>query len=106
VTIYAAELTVYYQEETRDVERVEASGDVRITQGNRVATGQKGTFYREEGRVVLTGSARVHQGEDFVEGDEITVLLGEEKSIVQSRQGSRVNATFHPRQEPRQEEKR
>ena len=41
----------------------EAEGDVRIVQGARVATGQKGVLYREEGRVVLTGAARVHQGE-------------------------------------------
>lgn len=97
VTIYAAELILFYQKGSKEVERIEADGDVRIVQGARVATGRKGVFYREEGRVVLTGDARVHQGADFVEGDEITVLLGEEKSIVQGREGSRVNAVFHPK---------
>jgi len=99
VSIYADRLTLFYGGENREIERVEADGDVRIVQGNRVATGQKGTLYRAEGRVVLTGSARVHQGEDFVEGDEIIVLLNEEKSIVQGREGGRVNAVFHPKEE-------
>lgn len=97
VVIYAQEMDVFYQEGTREVERVEALRDVRIVQGPKVATGQKGIFYRAEGRLVLTGSPRVHQGEDFVEGDEVTVFIGEERSVVSSEGGSRVNAVFHPK---------
>lgn len=100
VVIYAQQMDVLYQEETREVERVEAFRDVRIVQGTKVATGDKGVFYRAEGRLVLTGSPRVHQGEDFVEGDEVTVFLNEERSIVSSEGGSRVNAVFHPKESP------
>jgi lipopolysaccharide export system protein LptA len=99
VVIYAAVLTLFYLEGSQDVDRIEADRDVRIVQGARVATGDKGVFYRADGRVVLTGNARVNQGADFVEGDVITVLLGEEKSIVQGREGSRVTAVFHPKEE-------
>jgi lipopolysaccharide export system protein LptA len=101
VTIYAQELTLILAEVDREVERIEAVGDVRIVQGERIATGQQGVFYRGEGRIVLSGSPRVHQGEDFIEGDEITVFLNSEKSIVKSREGTRVNAIFHPRGESR-----
>lgn len=101
VVIYAAALTLFYLEGSQEVDRIEAAGEVRIVQGDRVATGDKGVFYRADGRVVLTGNARVHQGADFVEGDVITVLLGEEKSIVQGKEGSRVNAVFHPKEEQR-----
>lgn len=98
MTIYADEVAIFYQEGSQEVDTIEATGGVRIVQGEKVATGQKGTFHRLEGRVVLSGGARVKQGEDFIEGEEITVLLGEEKSIVQSREGSRVNAIFHPKE--------
>lgn len=101
VVIYAAALTLFYLEGSQEVDRIEADGEVRIVQGDRVATADKGVFYRADGRVVLTGNARVHQGTDFVEGEVITVLLGEEKSIVQGREGSRVNAVFHPKEEPK-----
>lgn len=101
VVIYAAALTLFYLEGSQEVDRIEAAGEVRIVQGDRVATGDKGIFYRADGRVVLTGNARVHQGTDFVEGEVITVLLGEEKSIVQGKEGSRVNAVFHPKEEQR-----
>lgn len=98
VVIYAQEIALFTETESREVERVEALGDVRIIQGTRIATGQKGVFYRLEGRFVLTGSPRIHQGDDFIEGDEITVFLDEERSIVRSGDGSRVNAIFHPRE--------
>jgi lipopolysaccharide export system protein LptA len=99
VVIYADTMIVFYRAEDREVQRVEALRNVRIVQGSKVATGQKGIYYRNRGRIVLTGSPRVHQGEDFVEGDEITVFLDEEKSIVSSEGSSRVNAVFHPKEQ-------
>jgi len=97
VVIYAGELVLVYAEKGGEIDRIEASGSVRIVQGNRVATGQKASFFNKERKIVLTGSPRVYQGNDFLEGDEIIVLLDEGKSIVKSDQGSRVNAVFHPK---------
>ncbi len=99
VVIYAGELVLIYPESGRDIDRIEASGSVRIVQGNRVATGEKASFFNKERKIVLTGSPRVYQGDDFLEGDEIIVLLDEQKSIVKSDHGSRVNAVFHPKGE-------
>lgn len=99
VAIYAKELVLVYPDSGRDIDRIEASGGVRIVQGNRVATGEKATFFNRERKVVLTGSPRVYQGDDFLEGDEIIVLLDQQKSIVKSEHGSRVNAIFHPKGE-------
>jgi lipopolysaccharide export system protein LptA len=96
LTIYARNLEIFYGPENHEVERAEAHGDVRVVQGDRVATGQQGTFFRKEGKIVLTGSPRVHQGQDFVEGDEITVFLNEDRSIVKGGGDSRVNAVFNP----------
>ena len=97
VTLYAREMTVFLQPKGEDIEKIEAVGDVRIVQGERVATGQKGIYLSQEGRVVLTGSPQVHRGADVVTGDEITVFLNEQKSIVKSAEGSRVKAVFHPK---------
>ncbi len=99
LTIYARSIDLFYGPDNHDIDRVEAHGDVRVVQGGRVATGQQGIFFRKEGRIVLTGSPRVHQGQDFVEGDEITVFLNEERSIVKGGGGSRVNAVFTPKGE-------
>lgn len=101
VVIYAQQLTVFYKQGKGDgtqIDHVVAEKDVRIVQGAKVATGQKAVFYESEGRIVLTGSPKVHQGEDFVEGDEITVFLNQDRSIVKSEGNSRVNAVFHPKE--------
>ena len=99
VTIYADEVDIYYQAGTRDVEKVVALKDVRIVQGERVATGDKAIFYHQQGKVVLSGDPKVHQGQDFVQGDEITVFLDDERSVVTAKEGARVNAVFHPQGE-------
>lgn len=98
-TLYAREVTIVYAEGRREIDQVEAVGDVRILQGSRVATGERAVLYNREGRIVLTGAARVHQGQDFIQGDEITVFLNEDRSVVSGQQGSRVNAVIHPQKE-------
>lgn len=96
LSLYADQVELFYQGEKRDIERLEAHGDVRIVQGDRVATAGKAVFYNKEKRIVLTESPAVHQGNDSISGDEITFYLDEEKSVVNSREGSRINAVFHP----------
>lgn len=98
-TLYAREVIIIYTEGRREIDQVEANGEVRILQGARLATGDKAILYNREGRIVLKGTAKVHQGQDFIQGDEITVYLNEDRSVVSGQQGSRVNAVIHPKKE-------
>lgn len=101
VTLYAREMRVFLQPQGQEIERIEALGEVRIVQGEKVATADKGVLENREGKIILTGAPKVHQGKDFVTGDEITLYLHEEKSAVRSLGESRVRATFHPKTEAR-----
>ena len=100
VTLYAHEVLVTYLqgkgEGKGDIEEIIATGEVRIIQNERIATAARATLYQKEGKIVLNGSARLLQGKDSVEGEEITVLINEEKSIIKAQPGGRVNAIFHP----------
>ena len=96
VTLYAHEVLVTYLQGKGDIEEIIASGEVRIIQNDRIATAARATLYQKEGKIVLTGSARLLQGKDSIEGEEITVLINEEKSIIKAQQGGRVQAIFHP----------
>lgn len=95
VTLYAREMLVILQEKAQEIDRIEAYGDVRIVQGERVATAQKGVYLNREGQIVLSGSPQVHQGKDVVTGEEIIVYLNEDRSEVKGR----VKATFRPKGE-------
>ena len=102
VTLYAHEVLVTYLQGKGDIEKIIASGEVRIIQNERIATAERATLFQKEGKILLTGSARLLQGKDSIEGEEITVLINEEKSIIKAQQGGRVQAIFHPN-EPRGE---
>ena len=99
ITISGDRLTIHYPPEGGDVEQIVAEGNVRIVQGERVATGQRGEYFRAEERVVLTGSPRVSEGANSVQGHEITLFLRENRSVVKGGADGRVNAVFQPQGE-------
>jgi lipopolysaccharide export system protein LptA len=99
ITISGDRLTIHYLPEGGDVERIVAEGNVRIVQGERVATGQRGEYFRAEERVLLSGKPRVSEGANLVEGHEITLFLRENRSVVKAGADGRVNAVFQPQAE-------
>jgi lipopolysaccharide export system protein LptA len=123
-TIQCQKLTVYYEEKgkepaqkesvkaekTKDplqnqsmkIDKIIAKGDVRITRANGgLATAEEATYYWDDERVVLTGKPVVQQGDDLVEGSVVTLLLKENKSLVEGSQDTRVRAVITPRSEKR-----
>jgi len=78
------------------IQKIVASGKVHIqrAQGGE-ATADQAVYYDQEEKIVLTGKPVVKQGEDFVEGDRITILLKENRSIVESSGDSKVKAVIH-----------
>jgi lipopolysaccharide export system protein LptA len=77
------------------VDHIVMEGNVRITQGDRVATSDVATFYRGENKVILTGHPRAIKNQDVITGDRIIYFLDSGKSIVESGPSGRVQATLH-----------
>jgi len=95
MTIYADKMTLLFSEDDREkIDRVEIDGRLRIVQEDRIATADHGVFYNNEGRILLSGNAEVHQGSNRIVGDEIEYFLDEARSVVKSQPDSRVNAVF------------
>ena len=101
MTIHADLAQVYYdkKEEGNEVREIVALGNVKIQQGDQVATGQKAVFLNGEQKVILTGNPRVWQGKDVVSGEKITFLLEEDKSIVEGAPDRRVEVILYPKGE-------
>ncbi len=89
--IFADRLTALYEKDGKDVERILAEGNVRITQDEKVATSREAVFENITRRIVLTGDPHLWQGKDELHGEVITVLLDEDRVIVQQARG-----TFSP----------
>ncbi|HXZ38086.1 MAG TPA: lipopolysaccharide transport periplasmic protein LptA [Thermodesulfobacteriota bacterium] len=101
MVIYADVARVYYEkrEEGNEVREIVAEGNVKIHQGDRVATGERAQFLNGEQKIILTGQPRVWQGKDMVSGEKITVLLEEDKSLVESGPDRRVEVILYPKGE-------
>ncbi len=98
MTLHAAELTVYLQSEQEQVERLEATGGVRVVQLDRIATAEKAIFYQVDERLVLSGDAVVVQGKNRISGEEIIMYLQENRSVIKSSKTGRVRAVIIPEQ--------
>jgi len=95
-TLYANTVVVYYDSEMKKMKEIIATGNVRITQLDRRATGQKVTFYQIENKIVLEGDAVIREGDNVLRGERVVYLVDEERSLVEGGKGGRVTTTITP----------
>src|SRR3989344_6682738 len=97
-TLYSRELHVYYAD-GQEIKEMIATGDVRIVQADKVATGEKAVYTKVNRAVVLTGNPQVEQDCDVVKGEKIIMYLDEDKSVVEGSSDNRVKVIMHPKDE-------
>lgn len=68
----------------RAVSLIDAMGNVVMEQGKRKAKSKKALYYQREEKLVLTGDPEVWEQGYRVTGTKMTVLLREDRSIVES----------------------
>jgi len=95
IVMFANTMHVYY-EGSDGLSKIDARGNVRVVQGDRVATGSRIIFNNANKTIVATGSPRVWQGDNVVHGGKITVYLKEERTVVEGAIDSRASATIYP----------
>ncbi len=98
ITIYCDRLVIIYSDKEKEVEKVEAFGNVRILQENRKALGGHAVYENKAGKITLYDNPKVYQGEDEVSGKVITYFLNTQRSEVTSDADTRVLAIIHPKE--------
>jgi len=88
----SADLLVVFFIEDNQIERLEATGNVRFSQLNRVATAEKAIYYQQEEKLLLLGNAVAQQGRNLVSGDEIIFYVVENRSVIKGSSQNRVKA--------------
>jgi lipopolysaccharide export system protein LptA len=98
ITIYSDTLKITYAEKERDVEMVEATGNVRIVQGNRRGEAGHALYDNKKGTITMDGAPRVFDGKSEVKGKVITYFVNEQNSVVTGggAPGERVTVDFYP----------
>ncbi len=72
----------------RSVNRIEATGHVKIEKENGNATCEKAVYFNDEEKIVLTGNPVAWEKGTRVSGKQITMYLAEDRSVVEG--GSHV----------------
>jgi lipopolysaccharide export system protein LptA len=96
VTLYANTLLIIYDPDTKKLKEIIATGNVKVVQLDRRATGQKATFDQDANKVVLDGDAVVREGTNVIRGERITFYVEEERSVVEPGKGGRVSTSITP----------
>jgi lipopolysaccharide export system protein LptA len=76
------------------IRRMEARGNVVVTQKDQIATGERGDFDMRTNTVVLSGKVVVTKGQDVLRGERLIVNLTDGVSRME---GGRVEALFEPK---------
>ncbi len=97
--VESAILTVSLDERAEGrIREVVASGDVRLSKGERHATAGRAVFDQQKRTVTLSDNAVLHDGPNQVSGDRVVVYLDEQRSVVEGGSG-RVKAVLFPPKE-------
>ncbi len=117
-TIHADTLNIIYKKEPGpqakkkpetaggELDRIEAVGNVRIIQQNRVVTGEKAVYFQNEQKIIVTGDPVLKEGDNVIKGDRVVVLLEENKGIVESSKQKRVTAVINPPEHDKEKAKK
>lgn len=103
LTLNSHSLTAHYDATMKGIKEVVAEGQVRVTQGERVATGSKAVFSDKDQTITLTGNPVVQQGNNRVSGSKITLFIEQDRTVVEGG-GQRVKATILPEELKKQEQ--
>lgn len=80
------------------VRKVVAIGHVKIVQQDRVGVGRVATYWAGARKILLEGEATVWKGKNQISGEQITVFLDDDRSVVHGKPGKRVAVTIIPEQ--------
>jgi len=94
--LHADKLIVFLHKNQDQIERLDAIGGVKVLQLDRIATAEKAVFHQAEEILVLIGNAEVTQGKNIISGDEITLYMKENRTLIKSSEKSRVKAVIVP----------
>jgi lipopolysaccharide export system protein LptA len=85
MTLTSDVMTVYYNAGSKDVQRVEAHGNVAVRKDGRVAHSNNALYSQAEDTIVLTGDANIIENENKIDGEKITLFMADDRSIIEGK---------------------
>jgi lipopolysaccharide export system protein LptA len=97
--LFCDRLTAYTNEDTKEIEKLEARGNVRLVKQDKTATAQQAFYSRnkDKSQVVLQGDVVIFLGSDKLSADTVTYFVEEDRFLVQGDKDKRAKATINPK---------
>jgi outer membrane protein assembly factor BamD len=95
--IFSETMTAYLNEESNEIDKVEAKGNVKIVKAERTATCEEALFENAKGEITLKGNVVVYSGPDRLAGDTVIYYLNEDRVSVEGEKDKRARITVHPK---------
>ncbi len=83
MTVNSDSMVVFYDVPTKDIREIEAFGNVVVRKEGRIALSDRASYNSREEKIVLTGNARIIEGENQLGGERITLFMRDDRSIVE-----------------------
>lgn len=81
----ANEVTVFYNTQAQNIERIEAVGDVILISGQDAAESERANYDVDDGTIVMIGNVLVAQGPSAVTADQMTVHMSDGTALMTGR---------------------
>lgn len=96
MVLYADRVQIHPGEEGTEIEKVVATGRVRVVDGSRSASSDRAEYMDAGEILILTGNAKLSDGQNTITGPLIRVYLREERTEVEGNGGERPRFLFYP----------
>lgn len=97
LSIFTDVIETYLNEESNEISKAYAKGNVKIIKQDRTATAQEAFFDNIKREIILKGDVVVYQGQDKITGNVITYYINEDKVVVEGEPEKRARAILTPK---------
>jgi lipopolysaccharide export system protein LptA len=94
LTLYSDEITTWFDKDAKRIDKIEATGRVKLLHLNRIITAETGTYLDQEQKIILTGNPVCKEGDNMLTGSCITYFIAEDKIVVDD-----AKSILHPQAE-------
>lgn len=86
-------------DDKNQVKEIYSQGNVKIEKEGMLSLSDNAKFYNGENKAVLTGNVRVWQGDNYLEGEKVTLYNDSNKVIVDRGTNKRVKIIIVPKED-------
>lgn len=86
-------------DDKNEIKEIYSQGNVKIEKEGLLTLSDKARFYNDEKKAVLTSNVRVWQGDNYLEGDRVTLYNENNRIFVDRGTNKRVKIIIVPKEE-------